>query len=324
MYAAAADLEAGGIVAQLFDGVPAPPGSVPQLRLLAALHHLVLAGQAPALAEYYPSAGGQAAPDDIWPVARGVLESRFDSVGERLHVPVQTNEPGRSAVLFSALIWLADQHRRPVRLLEIGASAGLNLMPDRYCYLVSGDPLGDPSSPVRFEEPWQPGPEIDLVAAAAELEIVARAGCDRHPLDPSDEDDQLTLMSYIWPDETDRIGRMRAALLLASESSVPVIEQPASEWLPAALAAAGEDELTVIWQSVVRQYIDEHEWQSIEEAVRATAQTPLVWLAMEPGDDHLAGMRLTSRSQPVEEWRLLASCGDHGPPVVWIRCGDAR
>ena len=216
MRAAADDIDAGGVVARLFAGISTPPGSVPQLRLVGALHYLVLAGHAPTLAAFYPSAGGDRPVDDVWPVAEAVMEEHFDQVRARLDRTVQTNEPGRSAVLFAGLLWLTNRHRRPIRLLEIGASAGLNLIADRYCYVVGGRELGDPASPLRFVEPWTPPPPIDLEATASAIRIVARAGCDLSPLDPTHGDDQLTLLSYIWPDELHRIDRMRAALSVAA------------------------------------------------------------------------------------------------------------
>src|SRR5579862_823121 len=88
------------------------------------------------------------------------------------------DRPGRSAVLFAGLLWLADRHRRPIRLLEVGASAGLNLLADRYAYATGGHVLGDPASPLRFTDPWVPPPAADLAGAAEALRIVARAGCD--------------------------------------------------------------------------------------------------------------------------------------------------
>ena len=106
----------------------------------------------------------------------------------------------------AALLWLTDLYGLPIRLLELGASAGLNLLADRYCDLVNGDVLGDPASPVRFKEPWDRAPDIDLVAAAARMRIINRAGCDRSPLDAGDPEDQLTLLSYIWPDELKRFA----------------------------------------------------------------------------------------------------------------------
>jgi hypothetical protein len=178
---------------------------------------------------------------------------------------------------------------------------------------------------VRFREPWRPGPPIDVTAAARRLRIAERAGCDRRPLDPRDSGDRLTLLSYIWPDELERMQRMRAALDLAAKSPVSVTPQPASQWLPGALAKTRRGELTVIWQSIFRQYADSDEWASIEETVRRAArarrQRPVVWLRMEPSDDHLARMSLTFRTDPDQPERRLAWCGDHGPPVLWNRSG---
>lgn len=320
MYAAADDIDSAGTVAALFDGVPVPPGSVPQLRLLAALHHLVLSGRAPQLAEFYPSAGGSSPPGEAWPVAERTISENFDWLKARLPATVQTNEPGRAVVLFAALLWLTARYRRPIRLLEIGASAGLNLIPDRYCYVVDGNALGEPSSPVRFHEPWTAGPDVDLAVVASALRIVSRAGCDIAPLDPRSPEDRLTLLSYIWPDELERIDRARAALLFAAQNGVAVEAKGAAEWLPGAAAATGEGELTVLWQSVFRQYLTAEQWEAIEHEfgqVEASDERPLVWLRMEPGRDHLAHVRLTCRTDADAEAFRLAGCGDHGPPVVW-------
>lgn len=271
MRRAAADLEADGVVARLLAGIDTPPGSVPQLRLLAALHHLVLAGRAPDLAAFYPSAGGTIPPEGAWSAAEPTLTEHFAWIKNRLTLSVQTNEPGRSTVLYAALLWLVGLYRLPVRLLEIGASAGLNLIPDRYCYFAAGRALGDPSSAVAFHEPWEPATAIALGAAGGAPEIVRRAGCDRHPLHPRDPEDRTTLLSYIWPDELERIERMRAALAVAADSPPQVDRDAASQWLGPALAERGAHELTVIWQSVFRQYVNEQEWTAIGRAVEEAA-----------------------------------------------------
>lgn len=315
MRAAAEDIERGGEVARLFEDVPAPPGSVPQLRFVAALHYLVLSGQAPELAAFYPSAGGERPAAEVWPVALATIADHFEAVRERLHRTVQTNEPGRSAVLFSGLLWLAARHRRPLRLLEIGASAGLNLLVDRYSYRVGDLELGDPASPLRFVDPWEAPPPVDLAAAAAELRIVARAGCDVSPLDPRRPGDQLTLLSYIWPDELHRIERMRAALSLAARDPVLVARRRASEWLPEALAAAQDGELVVVWHSVVRQYVEPEEWSAIEAALEGRAE--VVRLSMEPVFERHLGMLLSVHDPAGAPARRLAVCDDHGLPIRW-------
>jgi hypothetical protein len=315
MRAAADDIERGGEIARLFEGIPAPPGSVPQLRLMAALHYLVLSGKAPELAAFYPSADGDRPPSEVWPVVLAALAEHFDRVRERLNRTVQTNEPGRSAVLFSGLLWLAARHRRPIRLLEVGASAGLNLLADRYAYVVGDLELGDPASPLRFVDPWDPPPPVDLAAAAAELRIVARAGCDVAPLDPRRPDDQLTLLSYIWPDELHRIDRIRAALSVAARDPVPVAARLGSEWLPEALDAAQDGELVVVWHSVMRQYVPPDEWAAIEAAL--DGRPGVVRLSMEPAFDQKAQMQLTVHDPIGAPARKLAVCDDHGLPIRW-------
>ena len=315
MRSAADDIDAGGVVARLFAGISTPPGSVPQLRLVGALHYLVLAGHAPALAAFYPSAGGAQPVDGVWPVAEAAMEEQFDLIRARLHRTVQTNEPGRSAVLFAGLLWLTDRHRRPIRLLEVGASAGLNLIADRYSYVVGGCELGDPGSLLRFVDPWTPPPPIDLEATASALRIVARAGCDLSPLDPTDAEDQLTLLSYIWPDELHRIDRMRAALAVAERDRVPVAVRRASEWLPEALDAGSEDELTVVWHSVMRQYVDTEEWDAIERALEG--RPSVVRLSMEPTLGRQLRMQLTLHDPIGAPEAPLAVCDDHGLPIRW-------
>ena len=286
MRSAAGDIATGGRLRELFDGVSVAPGSVPALRLLAALHHLVLAGRAPELAAFYPSAGGVCPPDGAWPVALRTLAEHGDWVHARLGRTVQTNDPGRAAVLFPALLWLTARYRLPIRLLEIGSSVGLILMADRFSYQVDGMELGAPASTVRFADPWKPPPALDLAEAARRLCIVAREGCDPAPLDPRNPEDRLTALSYIWPDERERLERARAALRLAAEHPPPVVALMAEQWLPQALAGADDGQLTVVWQSVVRQYVE-----------------PESWGAIEAGCD--------------EPRRPLARCGDHGPPVIW-------
>jgi hypothetical protein len=317
MRAAADDAEAGGSVAALFEGVDAPPGAVPQLRLMAPLHELVLAGRAPELARFYPSAGGAEPPDGAWPVALATIDEHFGWLRERVGWTVQTNEPGRAAVIFAALLWLVDLYGLPIRLLEIGASAGLNLLVDRYCYVVDGLELGDPSSALRFVEPWTPGPDVDVGAAAGRLRIVERAGCDLAPLDASRSEDRLRLLSYIWPDELERIERARAALgVAASAGSPPVVRAEASGWLRERLWDGSGDVLTVVWHSVVRQYVAPEQWEAVEAAF-ARSRGPAVWLGMEPSTSQAGRFELCARLTAGSEAVRLAWCGDHGPPVLW-------
>jgi hypothetical protein len=317
MRGAAQDIDAGGTTAALFRDIPVPPGSVPALRLLAALHDLVLRGRAAALASFYPTAGGDRPPGGVWPVALATLEAQAGEVGRLLRRTVQTNDPGRACVLYAALLWLSERHRLPIRLFELGASAGLNLHADRFAYLVHGVLLGDPRSPVRFVEPWRRAPQIELAAASRRLRIAERGGCDLAPLDPADADDRLTLLSYIWPDEPERLARTRAAIDLAARDPVQVTAQPAAEWLVGRLGTASEDTLTVIWHSLFVQYLGEDEWAALQQCFRPAGRT-VVWLSMEPRHDSIREVELTVRGARDSAGRRLARCGDHGPPLSWV------
>jgi len=324
MRGAATDLDGGGVVRELFDGIPVPPGSVPTLRLMAALHRLVLVGRAPRLASHYPSAGGTKPPVDAWPSAAATQRERFDEVRERLTLTVQTNEPGRAVVLYCVLLWLSERHRLPVRLLEIGASGGLNLLVDRFAYRVDGVLLGDVASPLVFDEPWEGRPVPDPSAAARSLRISRRAGCDLAPLHLASAEDRLTLRSYLWPDELDRLGRIDAALDVAARYPPRVAACAAERWLPRVLAPPRAGELTVIWQSVVRQYVPADAWAAIEQAIEeaagaATPEAPLAWVTMEPDGHPLSRFALRATTWPGGVRSRLADTGDHGPPVRWHR-----
>lgn len=327
MRGAAVDLAGGGVVAELFADVPTPPGSVPALRLMAALHRVVLAGDAPDLSDYYPSTGGQRAPEGAWPVAAAVLRDHFAHIHDLLGLRVQTNEPGYAAALYGGLLWLTEHHTLPIYLLALGASAGLHLMVDRFGFRVGGALLGDAASPLIFEEPWIGSPVDDASRVARALRITARAGCDGAPLDVASAEDRLTLRSYVWPDEPQRLARLDAALAIAASDPPAVAGCAAQRWLARLLAAPRNGQLTVIWQAAMRHDIAAEGWAEIEQTVRsaghaATTQSPLAWLVMGPGRHAAHGFRLTATTWPAGHTTQLADTGVHGPPVRWHPRGE--
>ncbi|MBI1406972.1 MAG: DUF2332 family protein [Caulobacter sp.] len=120
------------------------------LRLLAALHHLTLTGAAPALARLYPATSGETDWQALIPAARSVLEAHRDQVAAFMTSPPQTNEVGRSLCLAPGFLMVAARTGLPLSLLEIGASAGLNLRWDRYGHDFGGRRWGDAASPVQL------------------------------------------------------------------------------------------------------------------------------------------------------------------------------
>lgn len=315
--AAADDLVAGGPVAELLRPLADdPPGSVPALRLAGALHRLVLERRAPELALHYPSVGGT--PGDVGPVVIRTAREHLDELRELVRRPVQTNEVGRSSALLGGLIRIQQRSGLPIRLLELGASGGLNLLVDRFAHEVAdGVVLGDASSPVRLERPWQ-GRHPDHRTP----EIAERRGCDPGPLDPTSSEDRLTLTSYVWADQVHRFERLRAALQVAA-GDPPVVERSgAAAFLEQELARPRPGVTTVVWHSVVRQYVDPAERRAMDELLdeagaRATRGAPLAHLWLEPEKGRSPRFLLGLRTWPGGRARTLAECQGHGPPVVW-------
>jgi hypothetical protein len=132
MRGMADDWEVGGPIRLICRGYEkAPRGAVIHLRLLAGVFRLVLTGRAPELVRFYPCLGGTAPASRAWPVMRSVIGTHIEEMHAALAVPPQTNEVGRSAALLAGLFDLvAASGVRRIRLLELGASAGLNLLLD--------------------------------------------------------------------------------------------------------------------------------------------------------------------------------------------------
>jgi hypothetical protein len=308
---AAEDYEHGGPTAAVLAGHETDPGgSALPLRLMGAVHRLALDGTAAELAERYRSGEDG---ERTWFAFRAVLDEHTAELRELVDRPVQTNEVGRCAALLPGLLEVAAGTGLPLRLLEVGAAAGLNLRWDAYRYESPGFAWGVPGSPLRIEFDIDGG---EMPAAFAAV-VAERRGCDASPIDPADEDGRLTLLSYIWPDQTVRMTRMRAAFELAAELPAEVERAAAAGWIAARLAEAAPGCATVVYHSVVMQYLPAAEREEFETAIdeagaRASEEQPLAWLRMEP-----AGPRAEVRLKrwPGGSDRHLAFAGYHGNPV---------
>jgi hypothetical protein len=287
------------------------PASVPVLRLMGAVNRLVLAGREPALARIYEGPGVD--PSAAWDAFSAVLNSNRAELRELIHLPVQTNEVGRCAALLFGFLVVAGETGLPLRLLEIGASAGLNLRWDRYRYEADGFAWGPADSQVRVS--FELKGEVPTLPPA--VEIAGRHGCDAAPIDPSSSEGQLTMLAYVWPDQKFRLERMRAALRLVEEVPIELDRETAARWTEQILAEPAPGTATVVYHSIVMQYLGEEELAAFHDQIeaasaRATADAPLAWLRMEPAGDH-ADLHLTV--WPGGEEHHLARAGYHGTPV---------
>lgn len=282
MLRAAEDARAGGPTAALVADWPTNPrADVVGLRLAGALHAAVLTGRDPALAALYPGHAAHWRMDDVWPAARAFLARDADWVRVFLRSAPQTNETRRAIALLLGFLAFAQTWRGPVDMLEIGASAGLNLNWDRFAYRTSSWAWGQ-ESPVLIDTEWHGAPP-----ALCQINVRNRAACDLNPLDIRDEAARLQLKSYIWPDQAERLARFDGAVALALQHDTRVDRADAAAWLAHKLAARAQDSATIIYHSVFLQYPPREAREAIIAAIHeagatATAAAPLAWVRLEP------------------------------------------
>jgi hypothetical protein len=293
-------------------GEPRALGDAVALRLCAGLHFMVRARQVPELEALYPPAS---MPQEaiLWaalaPILdQGGLEAWLDSAP-------QTNEVGRSAVLMSGLLVVAARFGLPIRLYELGASAGLNLLLDRYRYNLGGLKAGPRESRVALEPEWEGPPP-----PGAAVRILGRAGIDLNPARlPRDA---ARLLAYLWPDQPWRLARLEAALAIAARHRPRVDRGDAADWIEANLAIAPEPDVArVVMHSVAFQYFGAAAQARVTGHVeaggaKARIGAPLAWLRFEkePDADRYA---LRLRTWPGGE-ALLAWTHPHGSKVTWL------
>ena len=281
------------------------------LRLVGGLHALHLAEIDPALSAVF-----EGAPVDEVAVL-GAAVRRYDAaLLPWLDGPPQTNEAGRSAGLMTGLLHLATRFGWPFELLEIGSSAGLNLLIDRYGFDLGGVRAGPGDAALTIAPEWRGAPPPD-----AGVTIGSVRGVDIAPIDLGDPAAAARLQAYVWVDAVERRARLATAIALVRAHGVRLDRGDAADWVEARLAepqAAGV--ARVLMHSVVWQYLPPASQARIRDAMaaagaRATAARPLGWVMMEPNRDlhrHEVRVRGWPGARPME---LVAFTHAHG---AWV------
>lgn len=315
-----ADYEAGGVSHDMLSGweARAPRDAILSLRVAGGLHYLVLAGRAPALAAFYPSAGGRFREDGLWDAVEAVLRAEQPFFETFLRNAPQTNEVRRTGVLIGGFLVVAKATGLPLRCLEVGASAGLNLNWDRFRYdFGNGGTWGNPANPVRIETQWR-GDARDANVAAT---VAERAGCDISPIDLSRPEAALRLKAYVWPDQLERFRMLEGALAIARRFPPKLEAADAGDWVARQLAEPRPGVATVVFHSIAAQYFSAETKAAMNATLtrageRATPDAPIAWLRMEAHD--LAILPdVTLTVWPGGEERLLGQAHPHGAFVQW-------
>ena len=218
------------------------------------------------------------------------------------------------------MLWLAEQGLPPrFECLEIGSSAGINLMIDRYAYDMGGVTVGPKDPAMRFAPEWRGPPPPNREIAFASLK-----GCDVAPVDLADAAQALRLKAYIWPEHSVRFDRLEAAIAAAKEREPDLVEMTAADFVEHELARPQEAGTTrVLMHSIVWQYVPQDQQARVTAAMeaagrRATQERPLAWIALE-GNRTLLNHGLTVRSWPGDGYALLLGCAHaHGAWIEWL------
>lgn len=250
------------------------------LRLAGGLHDLYRRGVEPALgAVYSGKIVDQAQVDAL--VEQVVARHDADLLGWFESAP-QTNEAGRSSSFVAALHWLSSRVIPNFELLEIGSSAGMNLLIDRWRYDLGGVISGPDDAPVTIRPEWRgpPPPSTPFIISSVR-------GCDLNPIDVRDDNAADRLRAYIWPEMPERFARMDAGIEMVRKHGVHLAKADAADWVEAQLALPQDDGVTrTLMHSIVWQYLPEPVQTLLTKAMEnaaksATTERPLAWIALE-------------------------------------------
>jgi hypothetical protein len=280
------------------------------IRLFAAVRSLVLRGVAP------DALDDSAALDRALRAHAEALRAFVGAHG------VQTNETQRCVGLLPAFLTVARETGLPLALVELGASAGLNLQLDRYRYRYANGTWGPDDALLSFDVEERGTVPAGLLATG--LEVRSRIGIDLSPVDAATDDGLLHLRSFVWPGRPERERRLELAVeTIRREGSPTLVAGDYVEVLPGLLERRAGDVLTIVFQTASTGYVPPARRAELRDALeRAGADgRPLAWVSTrldeERTTDDDSSWELELRVWPGAA-RLVARLDYHGNWVDWL------
>lgn len=309
--------------------LPVRPGQPPANMLFAAVHFALLAGAEHPLRLYYshllkPGESETAVTPAAYDVFRDFVARHRAIIDPLIATRVtNTNEVRRSTFLRAGYAAVATETGKPLNIIELGPSAGLNLNWDRYAYayrLVDGGLLrGGPASALELDCEVRgavPPPVPDRPPAVA-----ARTGLELNHVDLASEADRRWLVALLWPGQPDRIARMKSALTIAADHPPPIRPGDALAVLPDLLAAADPAHATIVTHSLVTyQWTDAMRTRLDEMLLAASLRSPVYRLSVEfkiEEESWYYPLRLDVYEAGKVERRILAGVHHHGAWIEW-------
>lgn len=296
--------------------------------LFAAVHLLLLGGVQHDLAAFYPSVTATPAQGDPFPAFQRFCHDHASAITAMLRERrVQTNVVERCGLLLPAFGMIAERGRgEPLHLVEIGASAGLNLLWDRYRFDYGAErQCGVASSPVCIETalrgPFEPPLPERLPAVAA------RTGIDLNPIDVRDADAVQWLRALVWPEEREQLGRLDAAVALARQDPPTVVAGDALDIAPDLLSRATPGETLCVYHThTLNQFSSEARKRFGALLEDVGARRDLYWLSSEyhpsGNGDIRSTLTLVTFESGKREEQALAYCDHHGRWLEWLAEGS--
>lgn len=301
----------------------APVGQPPPNLLFASVHYLLLGGAEHPLRDWYPglSEGPTRAAESVFEPFRDFCSKNRDAIEGLIQTRLtQTNVLQRCSALLPAFARaFREGEGAPLALIEIGPSAGLNLLWDRFRYSYDdGTRWGDPSSSVVVECALRGGlPHLPVLPEV--IPVASRCGVDIHPIDVRDPDLVRWLRALIWPDHPGRQERLTAAIEIACEALPKVVAGDASVELPRLIEAAPADaSLCVYGTHTLYQFPRDALIASFKAMQAASLHRPIRFVSMEGTGDRCSELQYTVYADGERETTLLARCNPHGRWLEWL------
>jgi hypothetical protein len=299
------------------------PGQPPANILFAAVHFLLLRGADQPLRRFYPNLNHDRRADDLdaaFPAFKDFVTTHRREIAPLVRSRVtNTNEFGRSAVLHAGFRALAKETGEPLHLVELGPSAGLNLIWDRYAvrYVRDGEFIfaGDPGAALVLDCELR-GEEVP---PAGTTPLVAhRIGLERNPVDLYRSDERDWLRALVWPDQIARFAKLDAALRIRSEETPVIRYGDALDLLPEALSEIPNDAATCVYHSFVTYQFSDQQRTALDDLLVAASLRRRMWrLSWEGTLSGEAPLLLHHYRDGERSTRLLARCQAHGAWMEW-------
>jgi hypothetical protein len=297
-------------------------GQPPANMLLGAVHFLLLRGAKHPLRDFYPNLNERTADGDPFPAFQDFVAQHRGAIASIVAARItNTNEVGRSGALHAGFRVLGREAGDPLHLIEIGPSAGLNMIWDSYGvrYQRDGESFATEA----------PGAELVIDVAlhgdkvpplGAPPRVASRVGLERNPVDLRDPDSRDWLRALVWPDHRTRFARLDKALAIYARQTPEIRAGDALALLPDALAQAPADQTLCVYHTIVTYQFTPEMREALDHIlIMAGLRRPVWRLSLEWASDHSYPLRLTRYQDGVKTETALALCDPHGAWIEWLQ-----